>query len=160
MTQQHCSALLVFAGFLTGCGRHDLSQPPNVRFGDEACAYCRMIISDQRFAAAIVDQAGEALKFDDLGCLVEHEAEQFRPSVAYWVRGYDGQRWLNAREATFVHSRGIVSPMNHGLAAFDDARPAEKAAHETASRVLQFDELSGFIRQQLRENTSTSSRSQ
>jgi copper chaperone NosL len=105
-----------------------------------------MIISDERFAAALVTSTGDALKFDDIGCLVEHEAGQLRPDVAYWVRDSQSGAWLNAREAIFVHSPSVVSPMGYGLA----ARPADQAADEPAAgpdrRILRFHELEERIR--------------
>ena len=82
---------LIAAGLLAGCRPVDLSRPPAVRFGEEACASCRMIISDERFAAALVTATGEILKFDDIGCLIRQEADQARPEVVYWVRNFQGQ---------------------------------------------------------------------
>jgi copper chaperone NosL len=113
-----------------------------------------MIISDDRFAAAIADRAGLVLKFDDFGCLVEHEAKFDRPEVVYWVRGFACREWLSARKATFVYSTKIVSPMNHGLAAFPDARAAGEFASDAASRILQFNEIPGFIGGLSRETAS------
>jgi copper chaperone NosL len=151
---------LALAALLGGCGKLDLSQPPNIRFGQEACAYCRMIISDERFAAAMVDEGGEVLKFDDIGCLVQHEAEHLRPGGVSWVRGFEGRSWLRAREATFVYSARVNSPMNHGLAAFSDAQAAGELANEPANRTMRFSELPHFVGQPLRELTSQSRRPQ
>jgi copper chaperone NosL len=108
---------LACGGFLGGCGT-DLGRPPTVRYGEEACAHCRMIISDDRFAAALVIKGGETLKFDDVGCLVEREADQGAPpGSAYWVRDFDGGGWLDARLASYVHSAEVHSPMGYGLTA-------------------------------------------
>jgi copper chaperone NosL len=135
---------LVAACLLAGCGTLDPAQPPIVRFGEEACVHCRMIISDDRFAAAIVERTGDTLKFDDVGCLVEHEAMHLRPDVVYWVRGFDCQTWLLARDAAFVYSTKIVSPMNHGLAAFPDEQAAEKLASDAPRRTLRFGQIPEF----------------
>ena len=136
---------LIAAGLLAGCRPVDLSRPPAVRFGEEACASCRMIISDERFAAALVTPAGDALKFDDIGCLIQQEAGRARPEVAYWVRGSQGQGWLNAREATFLHAPGVASPMGYGLAAIPAGQPADGPAADPTRRTLRFSELPGFL---------------
>jgi copper chaperone NosL len=154
------AACLVVVVLLAGCGKPDLSQPPTIRLGEEACAYCRMIISDQRFAAAIVDEAGEASKFDDIGCLVEYADEHVPLGAVSWVGGFDGRKWLDAREATFVYSSRIVSPMNHGLAAFADARAAAMLATDPGSQILRFTELAQFVGQRLRATALQSSRPQ
>lgn len=130
---------------LAGCGPVDPNRPPNLRLGQEACANCRMIISDARFAAALITGDGETLKFDDLGCLIQHESAGFRPTVVYWVRDFKNDAWLNARDAVFVHSGSIVSPMGFGLAACPTSEAATEAAKEAGGKMLRFDELAGIL---------------
>jgi copper chaperone NosL len=151
-------AYLVSSSLLAGCGTADQSRPPNVRFGEEACAFCRMIISDDRFAAAVVIKTGEALKFDDIGCMILHEARQVRPGAAYWVRNFTGRDWLNAREATFVHSTKFRSPMDHGLAAMPMAQAADELSKSIDGRTLQFSELPSLLGDQPSESASDLSR--
>ena len=141
---------LMTAGLIAGCRPVDTGRPPTVRFGEEACASCRMIIGDEHFAAALVAPTGDALKFDDIGCLVEHEAGRLRPDVAYWVRDAESREWLDAREATFDHSPSVASPMGFGLA----AHPADRAAGGPNARTLRFHELPGFLADRLREAES------
>lgn len=136
-------ALLIAASAMAGCQPRSMDQPPTVRFGDEACDECRMIIGDDRFAAALVTPAGDALKFDDIGCLVEHEANRLRPEVAYWVCDSQTGRWLNARKAVFEHSSSVASPMGYGLA-------ARAAGAGLSGRTLRFEELPGFLTEQAR----------
>jgi copper chaperone NosL len=137
----------IAVGLLVGCQPTGANRPPTVRFGEEACAECRMIISDERFAAAVVTATGEALKFDDIGCLIEHEADQAPPDLAYWVRDFRSREWLNAREATFVHSENITSPMGFGLAALT----AGEVSDAPAGRRLRFHELPGRLADRSRE---------
>jgi copper chaperone NosL len=111
-----------------------------------------MIISDARFAAALVTSGGDALKFDDVGCLIKHETGELRPGVAYWVRDFRGAGWLDARAATFLHSASIGSPMGHGLAALPAAETAGELATDPSSRTLRFGELPGFLARSSNEN--------
>jgi copper chaperone NosL len=104
-----------------------------------------MIIGDERFAAALVTATGDALKFDDIGCLIEHEGDRLRPDVAYWVRDSRSGGWLNAREATFVQSPSIVSPMGYGLAALPAAQAPDPKSSVPDRRMLRFHELPGFL---------------
>jgi len=104
-----------------------------------------MIISDERYASALVTEEGDTLKFDDLGCLIQHESAGVRPTTAYWVRDFRGDAWLNARDAIFVHSKSIVSPMGFGLASAPTTEAAAELAKEPDSRTLRFDELKGFL---------------
>jgi copper chaperone NosL len=138
-------AWLIGTVVVIGCRPADTSRPPVVRFGAEACAHCRMIISDERFAASRVSAGGEALKFDDIGCLLKHEASDVEPAAAYWVHDFRGPEWLGAREALFVHLPNVASPMGHGLAAVPTAQAAHELATDPASRTLRFGELAGFV---------------
>lgn len=122
-----------------------VSGPPTVRFGQEACARCRMIISDDRFAAALTTEEGESAKFDDVGCMVEHEAGGFRPASAYWVRAYRTDAWLDARTAVFVQSKSITSPMGFGVAALSEPPAAGEFADGPDPRVTRFEGLPELI---------------
>jgi len=146
------TAWLIVLGAFCGCHGVDTSRPPSVRFGEEACASCRMIISDERFAAALVTATGDALKFDDIGCLIQHESNQIRPEIAYWVRDYKGKGWLNAREATFIRSASVLSPMGHGLAALPAGHIAEELVTSPPGRSMRFSELPGFVEDRGHEN--------
>jgi copper chaperone NosL len=119
--------------------------PPPLRFGQEACAQCRMIISDERFAAALTTEAGDAAKFDDVGCLVEHEAGGLQASTAYWVRDFRADAWLDARAASFVRSNKIASPMGFGLAAMRMAPGGGEPGGGSPTRTYRLDELPGLI---------------
>jgi len=158
MTRRRGIAFLVASSLFAGCGRPDISRPPSLRFGEEACGYCRMIISDERFAAALTTETGDVFKFDDVGCLIKHEANHLRADTVYWVRNFRGQGWLDAREATFVHSTSVVSPMNYGLAALPGIQTAEELTNDAASRKLRFSELPRFLGDQSRETASNLSK--
>jgi copper chaperone NosL len=141
---------IMAAGLVAGCQPVDVSRPPTIRFGEETCASCRMIIGDEHFAAALVAPTGDALKFDDIGCLVEHEAGRLRPELAYWVRDAVSREWLDAREASFVHSPSVASPMGFGLA----AHRAGASAGGPSGRTFRFRELPGVLADRLREAES------
>lgn len=138
--------LTLWLALLSGCQPAGPGGPPNVRYGEEACANCRMIISDERFASALVGPDGEALKFDDVGCMVLREAEAGQPVASRWVRSFSRPGWLDTRDATFVYSREIASPMGHGLAAVDQAEAAAALEKGPGARRLRFEELADFVR--------------
>lgn len=115
---------------LIGCERTDALAPPAIRYGEDECAVCRMIISDDRYAAAIValDDRDRHVKlaFDDIGCIFEYELSQNHPRIlARYVKDMRTAEWLDLNSAELVHSRHLHTPMAFGVAAaatLDDAR--------------------------------------
>lgn len=132
--------------FIVGCGGE---RPPDVRFGEEACAHCRMIINDDRFAAARILESGEALKFDDVGCLVDHLADDHGEVVARnWVLGYQSGQWLDAERAHYVYGPQLQTPMAYGLAAVVSQEEAKTLARDWGGRALRWSELPAFFHSQ------------
>jgi copper chaperone NosL len=125
---------------LFGChARRD--EPPIVRWGEENCAVCRMLISDPPFAAAMVMRDGEVRKYDDVGCLLNESNQRLVNAHRLWVRRYDADGWLDARRAWFVVSQRIASPMGYGIAAFARKADAERLAKRVEGVVLKWDDL-------------------
>ncbi len=93
------------------------------------CAFCKMAISEKRYAAELVDR-GDVFKFDDIGCMIRFAGQRgwiARPPARF-VHDYDTPEWLDAGRASFVISPEIPSPMASGLLAVRDPAQAERHA--------------------------------
>lgn len=102
---------------LAACAGPGGDQPPDMQYGLDECAHCRMIVSEARHAAALVYADGRTLRFDDLGCLVGHlEGTAVEPDARFWVHDADG-RWLDARVALYRHGLDETTPMGYGFVA-------------------------------------------
>ncbi|HET8541425.1 MAG TPA: nitrous oxide reductase accessory protein NosL [Anaeromyxobacter sp.] len=99
---------------------------------NEACAHCRMAVSDARFAAQLVAPREEPRFFDDVGCLRDflaaHPARP-RDEVA-WVADHRTKAWIRAARAAYARVPGLQTPMDTRLVAHADAasRAADPAA--------------------------------
>lgn len=98
------------------------SPRPAVLQADEACAFCRMMVSDPRFAAQIVTPGEEPLFFDDVGCLANHLRDVPRAvgAVAY-VADHRTRDWVPAPEAVYTRVNALATPMGSHLIAHADA---------------------------------------
>jgi copper chaperone NosL len=117
---------LVGAGVGQGC----TPRPDPIRYGQDACQFCKMTLVDQRFAAEVVTKKGRSFKFDDLACLVKHAkaegwADTDLPLVLVADYAHPGTL-LDARAAVFVPNDSLRSPMRGDVAAF--ARTADAPA--------------------------------
>lgn len=141
-------AALALAG--PSCGGRDAAAPPVVRYGESVCADCGMIISDERFACAMIaDTPSEreaSLLFDDIGDMLRYEREHGDVhAVRRWVHDYSDKSWLPAEHALYVRSPAIRSPMASGIAAFATRAAAEKAATGAEAAVLGWEGLSAPV---------------
>ena len=130
---------------LAGCQDRSSARPPAIRYGEEPCAQCRMLIGDARYAAVVVTAAGETRKFDDIGCLIRYRAQHPEPSQAVWVRAYGIDEWLAAGEAVFVHSAELATPMGSGIVALAADGDAAQLGREMRGEVVRFEELPAVV---------------
>jgi hypothetical protein len=91
--------------------------PQPVVWGKQACAFCRMHVSEPAFAAQLHTGEGEVLHFDDPGCLFSLEHAR-QPSVhARWFHHVREDRWLSGDDVGFI--RVEPTPMGFGLGAVE-----------------------------------------
>lgn len=110
---------------------------------EDICSMCRMAISEKRFAAEFITRDGDALKFDDIGCMRDYIKEKrIEESIGAWyVSDYESGTWLNARAASFVKSDQFKTPMGGGIVALKLSSRAAVLAQENNTTVLTFDEV-------------------
>lgn len=124
----------------------DLSKPPEIRYGEDICTECNMIISEPRFAAAFYTSDGEAKIFDDIGGMAIYINEHEEEAAQYWVHDYETEKWIIAEEAYFVVSEGLHTPMDHGVVSLSEESRAKSLAADVEGMVMNFTEvLSLFI---------------
>ena len=134
--------LFLLALFVASCGSApDFDQPPDIRYGEDTCERCLMIINEARYAAAYVTSDGEARRFDDIGGMVDHHKEVAEDVAVFWVHDYDTEEWLKAESAFFVMSDGQYTPMGYGIVAFGDSGRAGAWAAEQGGMTMSFDDL-------------------
>lgn len=115
--------------------------PPAIRYGEDLCAECNMVISDPRFAAGYVYEVSEgryrSLAFDDIGDLLVHMAKHPEHTIIAWyVHDYQSEEWLDATTAYYVVGEQIRTPMNHGIAAHATEAAATAMAVNLAGEVM------------------------
>ncbi|MDX1664754.1 MAG: nitrous oxide reductase accessory protein NosL [Candidatus Promineifilaceae bacterium] len=126
---------------LVACADSAAEGPPEIRYGEDLCDDCHMIIDDPRFASAYVTEEGEFRLFDDIGDMYRY-ADRTGDSVrAFWVHDYHSEEWLESDSATFVYSPALLTPMGWGLAAFADRETAAAFQAEEGGDLLTAAEL-------------------
>jgi copper chaperone NosL len=92
----------------------------------DACRFCRMTVSDVRFAAQIVAPGDEPAAFDDLGCLGDYlrGGGTLRPDAVIFVADHRTREWIRADEAVFTRVATLSTPMSSHLIAHRDGASA------------------------------------
>jgi len=136
-------ATLLVISLLIGCDSRATGPVPIAP--DDACAYCRMLISERRYAAELLDTDGTIYKFDDIACMMRFARAHGKnsPSVRFYVTDYaTGRDWLDARQASFARLRNSSSsPMASGLTAFRNANDAARSMGARPTRLMSFSDL-------------------
>ena len=134
------AALAVGAVALLGaCHRTVPDAPVAIDYDQEACAHCRMLIGDPRYAAQLVTTGGDVLDFDDPGCLMTYVARHHPAVHRLWFRDARADRWLAADEVGFVP--GATTPMGFGLAAVPRATPGALTLAQAEAAVARHPEV-------------------
>ncbi len=100
-----------------------------------------MAISQKQFAAEAVDADENAVKFDDIGCMLRYLATPEHKPAALFVVDYETKRWIEASNASFVRGSRIPTPMAGGILAFAERARADAAAREIGGEVVSFARL-------------------
>jgi copper chaperone NosL len=134
--------LALMVGLVVACDRHTL-QPVPIDPANDACAHCRMLVSDRRTAAEIVAPGEEPRIFDDLGCLRDALTAMALPADAViYVADHRTGSWVDARTAHYVQTTAST-PMTSGILAHADRGSRDADAVAASGRPLDVAEVLG-----------------
>lgn len=132
--------ILIFILLMMSCkSGGNLDQPPTIRYGEDPCDECFMLINEARFAAAYVTTEGHSKRFDDIGCLLIYHQKHQEDVAYFWVTDFNTQKWIKARDAFFVKSDSIQTPMGFGIIAVGNEDDAGSIASQDG--ILKFPQL-------------------
>lgn len=120
------------------------SGVPQIALDLDACDYCRMIISDARYAAAATTSSGRTVRFDSVECLASWVSTQDEAPRAMWVTAVDAPGVLiPVHEAAFHRDPARGSPMARGWQA--------SAAGTAPAGSIGWGELLDLVRAEMRD---------
>jgi len=116
---------------LVACAR-GAAEPAKLDPRNDACASCRMAVSDARFAAQLAAPGEEPRFFDDIGCLARYLAKKptLARGVVAFVADHRTREWVRASRAVFTRRDSLETPMASHLVAHagTPSRDADPAA--------------------------------
>ena len=113
-------SILVLSSMLLACR----VEPQPITYGKDICHTCKMTMVDNKFGAELVTAKGKVYKFDDSNCMInflnsgylEGQEIAFKLMIDYTQPG----KLIPVEHGFFLKSEAIRSPMNSGVAAFEN----------------------------------------
>lgn len=141
-TKNISQTLLLF--LLISCGQKD---PVPIKLHKDDCDFCKMTISEGRFAAELITDKGRVYTFDDLSCMIRFSNEnKNQVYVQKYVNDYTKNNILiDAESAFFIYSTNVRSPMRGDVAAFAMQEDAEKYTKIWNASIIKWNQLSSVI---------------
>jgi copper chaperone NosL len=120
-------------------------EPEPLQFGKDGCHACKMTLMDNKFGAEIVTSKGKIYKFDDANCMLtfynsgQVPTEEMKEILI--VDFSKPKKLIDARNALYVKSEAIKSPMASNIAAFEANEDLKKLNAEWNGILLSWGEL-------------------
>ena len=119
------------------------TKPQPIEYGKDGCHFCTMTIVDRQHASQLVTSKGKAYKFDAIECMINSLNENDKGPYAHILvcDFINPGQLIDARDASFLISKDIPSPMGAFLSAFDTEGVAQKTQSESSGTIHNWDEL-------------------
>jgi copper chaperone NosL len=116
-----------------------------ITYGTDECSYCKMIIMDQRYGAELVTDKGKVYVFDAAECLVDfmhyHGDIGVDASMLLVTPYTDPDKLYDAKQASYLVSGKMPSPMGAYLSSFKDLATAQKFQATNGGEIYTWEEL-------------------
>ena len=115
------SAVLGLSVLLAAACRPAAPAPAALDPAHDSCGYCRMVVSDQRFASQLVAPYEEPRFFDDMGCLGNYlsGATKLPARARVYVADHRTKAWIPAERAIYTRVEALTAPMGSHIIAHD-----------------------------------------
>lgn len=126
--------------FLLSCSD---TKPEPLKINIDICSHCKMTIADARFGTEIITPKGRVYKFDDINCLIWHQAENapLEGSKQYVVDFLHPHDLIDAKQAYFLSGDLVHSPMGANIAAFSSKDSAEVYMQKLNAQLIHWNEI-------------------
>ncbi|NCU03031.1 MAG: hypothetical protein GXC73_03510, partial [Chitinophagaceae bacterium] len=135
------ASVAVIALLMQSCS----SGPQPISFGKDACHFCKMVISDQRFGAEVITNKHKVYKFDDVHCVVSFikskEVAAADIASVYFVDYTQKGTLVKAEESFLLSGEALRSPMGGNVAAFAVEDSMKKFQQEVNGITVSWNQL-------------------
>ncbi len=134
------AAVVALSVVMLSCGSN---EPKPIKINSDMCEYCKMTISNGKFAAETITKKGRYYKFDDISCMVAYIKENSSTAFStHFVGDFTQENSLiPVSSASFIKGGNIQSPMRGNIAAFPSADLASQHAKSLGASAVEWDNI-------------------
>ncbi len=102
------------------------SEPKPIKLNSDTCDFCKMTISNGKYASELITKKGRLYKFDDVSCMIKYvKANTDLVDAKLFVTNYSNENQFIPVEKGFYLLGGTISaPMGGKVVAFDTDKDA------------------------------------
>ncbi len=109
--------------FALACNMEVDQSAREINYDRDICVNCLMGLAEKGYTAQAVNEYGEVLWFDDLGCLVEYaKTDDWKKwggeNAKAWIGDCETDEWIDAYKAFYRY--GDRTPMGYGYGALKE----------------------------------------
>lgn len=116
-----------------------------IEYGTDSCDFCTMGIVDNKHASQIVTSKGKNYKFDAIECMISYVAENEKEQGSYShilvADILNPGELVSAKDAAFIISKNIPSPMGAFLSATKSTNDADRLIEENTGNLYTYDQV-------------------
>ncbi|CAN5668358.1 hypothetical protein BH11BAC1_BH11BAC1_14970 [soil metagenome] len=135
---------IMAATLLSSCS----TEPQQINYGKDACAFCKMNIVDARFSAQCMSTKGKSFHFDDIHCLVSFlkNGGVWRNELAgvYFTDFNEKSKWIKSEQALLLQSDSLRSPMGWNMTAYQTDAERDESFKKFNGKELTWSEINPF----------------
>ena len=136
---KNIASVLLLSALFIACSN---KTPEPIKLNAESCDFCKMGISDGKFAAELITDKGKIYKFDDVHCMIAYSKKQKITGAAFFVSIYDKDNALMPAEtAYYIQGGDIRSPMMGNCIAFSSEAAAKEYLEKSKAKNVSWNDL-------------------
>ena len=118
------------------------AEPKQVNVGTDQCAFCRMTLMSPNFACQTITTKGKIYMYDDLKCQLMDENMKTEKEARFYVANYyNGNEFIAHRDAQFVYSEELKTPMAGHVAAVKTAEEKNTFIEENGGKLVEINDV-------------------
>jgi copper chaperone NosL len=128
------------------------NEPVPIRFNEDQCAYCQMIISDKRFGSELITNKGKNYKYDSIECLAAYIIENKKGTEDYqsiWAIDFKyPENFVDASKAWYLQSDLLKSPMGLNFSSFADKTDAQNVQNVFPGKLIRWEQVKSIVKKE------------